>query len=220
VAAAAGATAIALLWISATPVLAQWYYGGLEARYPPTPVEALPDAPVAIVLGGALGPALPPRLGADLGKAADRVLHGARLYRAGKVQRILVAAGNVPWVEGPPEGELIADLLVELGVPREAILLDLTSRNTRENAIEARRLMETAGIDHGLLVTSAGHMRRALAVFEHAGVAVVPASTDVEVVTMKRTVLDWLPDAEALALTTRGMKEHIGYWVYGARGWL
>lgn len=217
---AALTTGVLVLWVCATPAFAGWLYGGHEAHYPPTPFADLPDAEIVIVLGGALGAPLPPRQGADLGGAADRVLHAARLHRAGKVERILVAAGNVPWIDGPPEGELIAALLDEFGVPREALLLDRSSRNTYENAVEARRLLAAEGIDRALLVTSAGHMRRAKAVFERAGLQVVPASTDVRVTAGRRTILDWLPDAEALALTTRALKEHIGYRVYAARGWL
>ena len=35
-----------------------------------------------------------------------------------------------------------------------------------------------------------------------------------------RTVRDWLPDAEALAGTTRALKEYLGFFVYQVRGWL
>ncbi len=48
-----------------------------------------------------------------------------------------------------------------------------------------------------------------------------PAPTDFEVVEREaRTVLDWLPDAEALAGTTRALKEYLGFFVYQVRGWL
>ena len=34
-----------------------------------------------------------------------------------------------------------------------------------------------------------------------------------------RVLLDWLPDAEALAASTRALKEYLGLWVYRYRGW-
>jgi len=34
------------------------------------------------------------------------------------------------------------------------------------------------------------------------------------------SILDWLPDAEALLMTTLGIKEYIGFWVYRLRGWV
>ncbi len=54
----------------------------------------------------------------ELTGAAGRVLHASRLYRAGKVKRILVSAGNIPWLAAvKPEAELIKELPVEWGVP-------------------------------------------------------------------------------------------------------
>jgi hypothetical protein len=57
---------------------------------------------------------------------ADRILH-----RAGKAPLIVISAGNLPWPPAvAPESQLIADLLVELGVPRSAMILESGSRNT------------------------------------------------------------------------------------------
>jgi len=82
------------------PVSSNWLLGQLEAEYPPAPIETLPHADVAIVLGGSIGQPLPPRITPDLSDAADRVLYAARLFRAGKVDRILVSGGNLPWQAG------------------------------------------------------------------------------------------------------------------------
>ncbi|NJN55953.1 MAG: YdcF family protein [Anaerolineae bacterium] len=81
-----------------------------------------------------------------------------------------------------------------------------------------------------LLVTSAIHMPRSVAIFEKQGIEVIPAPTDYEYVQP-----DWdegegagwfywgmslLPDAESLQLTTRVLKEYVGMFIYGLRGWL
>ena len=93
------------------PVSASWLLAQLEAEYPPVAIETLPHADVAIVLGGAIGQPIPPRITPDLSDAADRVLHAARLYRAGNVDRIRVSGGNLPWQTGiKPEAELTGDL--------------------------------------------------------------------------------------------------------------
>lgn len=206
------AIGIAVLWLASTPLFADWLYGRLEAEHPPVAIESLPHADVAIVLGGSMGRALPPRLAPDAGGAVDRVLHAARLFRAGKVEAVLVSGGNLPWLAADePEAALIADLLVELGVPRQAIVLESESRTTRENAVNSAAVMTARDWQAALLVTSAAHMPRALAAFRRAGARVTPATTDVSVTyPLYESVLDLLPSAGALAHTTDAMKEHLG----------
>lgn len=216
------ASAIAMLWICATPACAEWALGTLEQQNPPRAIADLPNADVAIVLGGALGGAVKPRVTIDLSDSSDRVLHAARLYRAGKVKKILVTGGNIPWMPGEvPEAVAIRDLLIEWGVPPDSIVFAGASRNTYENALEIRALRETTPFASALLVTSAAHMPRALAVFKRAGLPVAPATTDVEVVEPGPwTPLRWLPDATALSMTSRAVREWIGWWAYRTRGYL
>jgi uncharacterized SAM-binding protein YcdF (DUF218 family) len=158
----------------------------------------------------------------DLENASDRVLHAARLYRAGKAPRVITSGGAIPFLGGvTPESEAISELLQEWGVPESAILLETRSRNTYENAVETKKILENANLDTVLLVTSALHMRRALATFRTNGVNAIPAPTDIEAVNrQERTIIDWLPNAGALETTTRVLKEYLGFTVYRFRGWL
>ena len=72
-----------------------------------------------------------------------------------------------------------------------------------------------------LLVTSASHMRQALGTFRKVGLPVVPSSADVQVVwPISRSVLAWMPDAEALQLSTKAAHELVGFLVDHWRGWL
>jgi uncharacterized SAM-binding protein YcdF (DUF218 family) len=213
--------AIAVLWLASTPLLANWLQSRLEAEYPPVAVDASPHADVAIVLGGAVGQAVPPRITPDVSDAFDRVLHTARLYRAGLVGVVLVSGGNLPWqASAKPEAELIADLLVDLAVPRSAIVLDVLSQNTHENAINSAAIMTARGWKDALLVTSAAHMPRAFAAFRREGVAVSPAVTDIQVTyPLFQSLLDLMPDADALARTTNVLKEYVGLIAYRLAGW-
>ncbi len=212
---------LAILWIASTPLFAGWLVAGLEGRVPPAAIDDLPVSDVVVVLGGAIGQPLPPRLASDLGDAADRVLHAARIYKAGKAKYILVAAGNLPWLPGTTsEAELIRDLLVEFGVSPEAIVLETESRNTHENAINAAAIVGEQGWRSGIVVTSGAHMPRALAVFQRAGLDFAPAATDIQATfPLYNSPLDLLPDAEALALSTAAIKEWLGLLVYRWRGW-
>ena len=216
------AVALILLWVCSTPLFARWTLASLERQYPAAAIADTSEADVAIVLGGAIGQPVSPRVDLDLLAASDRVLHASRLYRAGKVKLILVSAGNIPWLRHvKPEAELIRELLVEWGVPATAIELASASRNTYENALEIKEIWRTSAFRSALLVTLAAHMPRAMAVFRRAGLPVVASTADVEITDASPvTLLDWLPDADALAMTTAAAKERIGYWAYRARGYL
>jgi uncharacterized SAM-binding protein YcdF (DUF218 family) len=213
-------SALSLLWIASMPRVADWAVGSLESQNPPRTVADTPTADVAILLGGAVSPAAPPRATPEFNEAGDRVIHAARLHKAGKVARILVTGGNIPWVAGgPPEAELIRDYLIEFGVPADAIELAGGSRNTHENALEIAGLWKSGRYASALLVTSAAHMPRALAVFRRAGITVEASSTDVRAVPPPQaTLLDWLPNSGALDLTTQAMREWIGIAVYRLAG--
>ena len=211
-----------VIWVSSTPVFARLVYAQLEDQYPPIAIENLRRADVAILLGGSVKPQRPPHLAPDLNESVDRVWHAAKLFKAGKVDRILITGGNSPWKEvSKPEADLTADILVSFGVPRSALLIENKSRNTFENAHFSRPIWEGVGFETGYLVTSAAHMPRALAVFKKAGYSVEAAATDYQVsYPIAESVLDWLPSHEGLVLTTNAMKEVIGTLVYRWRGWI
>lgn len=215
------AVGIAVLWLASTPVFANWILAGLESAYPAVNVDRLPHSDVAIVLGGIVGQPIPPRVTVDVSEAYDRVREAASLFRANKVPTILVSGGNVPWTVGAaPEGDLIADLLVELGVPRAAIVVEAKSQNTHENAVNSAVIMQAMNWRTALLVTWAAHMSRALATFRKAGVSATPAVTDILVTyPLIQSVLDLLPDADALARTTGALKEYLGQAAYRLAGW-
>lgn len=214
-----GVIAVAGLWIAATPATARLALGALEGVYPPLSIAQTRTADIAIVLGGAIEPAVPPRQEPNLGEAADRVQLAAELFRAGKVKRILVSGGNLPWKgQGEPEAEAIRRLLVFWGVAPEAIITAGESRTTAENAREVEALWPQLGVHSALLVTSGVHMPRALAVFRKAGLPVNPAAADIRSVPAPFGVLDMLPDADSLRATSDAVRELVGYAVYWLRG--
>ena len=197
-------------------IFSDWLRTGLEQRYPSGRVEDLQVVDAVVVLGGAMEAAAPPeRLYPNLGAAVDRVWHAARIYRAGKAPVILVSGGNLPWSNiERPEAEVMAELLEELGIPASAILRESASRTTRDNRDFSLPLLRTHDIRRILLVTSALHLPRALALFQDSDLVVIPAPTDVEVIESSAAhPLRWLPDAQALADSSRAFKEYLGAWV-------
>jgi len=210
-----------VVWIPSTPLFSDWLQGTLESRYPPARAETAPTAEAIVTLGGAVGVSQPPRVYPDLHGASDRVWHAARLYAAGKASLIVASGGTLPWKDQAfREAPVMQRLLVSWGVPADSILLESTSANTYQNATNTAELVMERGIERVLLVTSALHMRRALATFRTAGVEAVPAATDYRVVDGEKTILDLLPSAGALNGSTAAIREYVGYIVYDWRGWI
>jgi len=216
-------TALSWLWLASMPAFADWAIATLERQHPPQAIETMPTADIAIVLGGAVGQPVPPRVQVDLNKSFDRVFQAIQLYHAGRVKKVFVTGGNLPWLpDAVPEAELIRSLLIDWGnIPTDAIEIATQSRNTYENALEIKELWEDQPFESAFLITSAAHMPRAVAVFQKAGLPVSAATTDVEALEgVPMTPLRWLPDASALAKTTVAVREWLGYWTYRFRGYV
>ena len=204
-----GSAALVWLWLWSLPVASSWLLVQAEARYPVVPVQALPKAQAIVVLGGAMHAATRAQALPGLSAAADRVWHAARLYHGTRAPLLVLSGGTDPRVNLTSEAQAMRVLLLDLGVPDAAMLLEGNSRTTQENARFTADLLHQRGMDQILLVTSAVHMRRAVALFEAAGLRVTPAATDYAAAAPPG-LLGWLPDAGALEVSGRGLKELVG----------
>lgn len=213
---------LALTWLGALsmPAVSDRLRLSLESRYPQLAAQATPAADVIVLLGGGMYPTPPDWPHPGMGASADRVWHAARLYHAGKAPRIIATGGTMGWDGERDSGsQSMRRLLLDLGVPDSAILLESRSRNTRDNAVFSQKLMRQEDLQSALLVTSALHMHRSMATFRAVGLEPIPAATDFEVAPEPNHPLRWLPDAEALHDSTRALKEYLGLAVYRLRGW-
>ena len=156
-------------------------------------------------------------LGGDLNHAADRLWRGAALYYAEKAPLIVLTGGTL--TGGRPEALLMAQKLREVGIPDAAMLREAESRTTRENAQFTRTLLQARGINHILLVTSATHMRRSVALFSAQGFSVTAVATDHQIPLTAGPVPGWLPTADRLARSSRAIHEWVGYQVYSWLGY-
>ncbi|MGG6242253.1 YdcF family protein [Nodosilinea sp. AN01ver1] len=223
------ALALALLLVSSNNWVATRVMRSLEWRYQDT--LNLPEAEAIVVLGGSIKPQLPPRPWVDVAEEGDRVLHGARLYLAGKAPLLVFSGGRITWGQGQSRSEAadMAELAAALGVPTSAMLIEPNSLNTFENAAYTQVLLNDLGIERILLVTSAMHMPRALAIFKKQGFETIPAPTDFHVVrdpadptltTWQGRALSLMPQSENLHYLSRALKEYLGTGIYRLKGWL
>jgi uncharacterized SAM-binding protein YcdF (DUF218 family) len=221
--------AVLILWLSSTSLSSKLILGSLERQFQEfSAIETLPPADAIVVLGGATAGVSPPRLYPEVTDAGDRLIEAVRLYRSGKAPKILLSGGRIQWqpsaIPLPSEAEDMEVLLQLFGIPDTALILEPNSLNTYQNAINTQKLLTQNHLNQILLVTSAFHMPRALAIFQKLGIDAIPAPTDFRTIeaethSFQEFLLSLLPSADHLNNTSMGLKEYIGIWVYRLRGW-
>lgn len=95
----------------------------------------------------------------------DRVVTAVELYRAGRVEKILMSGDNP--VENYDEPTAMKETAVRLGVPESDIVLDFAGRRTYDTCYRAREIFE---IQKAILVTQEFHQARALYLCNNLGV--------------------------------------------------
>ncbi len=102
-----------------------------------------------------------------------------------------------------------------MGVPRERITLEARSNDTSD---EAALLPPLVGKSPFLLVTSAAHMRRAMALCRKQGLNPIAAATDFTRGSVEWSAGDLLPRAAGFLRADYALHEWIGYWWSSLRG--
>ena len=191
---------------------------GVEDR---SVIQDVKTADAIVVLSGMIEE----RKSAPLGEwsgAVDRFEGGVGLLRAQKAPLLIFTGGFVPWrPEDRPEGEILKERAVNLGLPRDKILVTGKVENTEAEAsavkkmikdLKFRELMDKPRI---ILVTSAYHMRRAKMLFERQGLEVEPFPVDFQLPYQERiTIISFLPNAECLKNSETAMREAMGIFYY------
>ena len=151
----------------------------LENRFPPGK-EGGPPITGIIVLGGPIDNRMSTLRGSlSIGGEVERLVEGAALARRHPAARLVFTGGNPSlFRDDPPESFYAAQLFEQLGVPASRLVLEDQSRNTDENAVFTKRLVDPKPGERWLLVTSAMHMPRAVGVFRKAGFPVEPYPVD------------------------------------------
>jgi uncharacterized SAM-binding protein YcdF (DUF218 family) len=223
----AATAAFVLLLVASTPLASHLLVGSIEARS--VPRAPLPIADAIVVLASDAWPAEPPQPFVRVDAAtANRLLYAAKLYRDGKAPIVILSGGQLPWRKAlPPLSAEMAEVIEIMGVPSYAVIQESESGNTYQSATRTKALLEERNLRQILLVTSALHMPRAMALFRQQGIQTISAPTDF-VSTSTRLADDrssWqgliialLPSADALERTTQALRELLGSAVYRIAG--
>ena len=106
------------------------------------------------------------------------------------------------------ESKVMEETAVSLGVNRQDILIDTNSKDTKDQAIVAKKLV---GNEQFVIVTSAAHMPRVMALFQKQGLTPIPAPTDFRF--KKREGISpglFFPNAGELWKSEREIHEYLG----------
>ena len=183
--------------------------GPLERAYPPLTVPSvLLDVDTIVVLTGyaSRNAEMPPvdQLNAS---SAYRLIHAIWMINRQPKPKIAVSGNG-------ESAAVMRDVAVALGVPSERVLLDEHAVDTGRSAEQMRLSM------HGkrcALITSAGHMPRAMGVFRRQGVECIPAPVEFYS-TYPLDFFSYFPGPRNLRLSDLAVHEYLGLCLYLLQG--
>ena len=138
--------------------------------------------------------------------AIRRVMLAHRAFVEGRAP-IVIFSGSRPRKLPCAIADVMAALAVQLGVPRDRILVETTATTTWENALRTDPMLRRLGVRRIVLVTDRLHMRRAQACFEQFGYIVERAAVPTP---------ESIPDnTTMLAMGVREAAALAYYWMEG-----
>ncbi len=212
--------AITLFYLAvATPIGANFAVGLLEnAVAEEQRCKQVDDTSTVVILGG--GKSGHPDSADDYSHLHEasmrRIIDGSKLALQSS-QALVVVAGGAGADGYVKEGDLLAAMTRQMGVPTERLITDRVSRTTAQTAENLATLAELHDRKNIHLVTTAMHMLRAKATFEKQGFTVCAVPVDRRWVDSAAYEL-FIPQMTALRKSTEAYHEVLGYLMYWATG--
>ncbi len=190
----------------------------LEERFPKwDPKRGSPHG--IVVLGGAVSPDVSAaRDDIALNEAAERMTAVAKLAREHPSARIVFTGGSGRLLGGASEADFVTGLFESFGIPRDRIVLEKRARNTIENAVLTKELVQPKPDERWLLVTSAHHMPRSVGLFRKAGFPVEAHPVDFRTRGAADLTEPFTSLGAGLARTDTAGREWSGLFVYWLTG--
>lgn len=213
---------ITLTVLSATVVavipIGEFLFSKLENRFPrkielPVKIEGI------LVLGGVVDQFISEDRGVvAINGAVERLTAFARLSKRYPEARLVFTGGSgVLSSQNLKEAHYIKPLIRQLGIDPGEVFFEDQSRNTLENAVLTKKVVQPSGKGWWIIITSAFHMPRAMGVFRQAGWKAIPYPVDYHTVSTgwKGITFDFSGGIGGLS---KGLHEWIGltfYWLTG-----
>jgi len=182
----------------------------LESRYPPLiDVSQLSDIRWVAVLGGGHHSApLLPATAQLSAPSLGRLVEGIRIHTMLPGSRLLLSGGSAG--DPVPEATTMGRVAEIMGIEGTMIILEERSRDTAD---QARFIHEIVGDERFILVTSASHMPRSMALFRKLGMDPIPAPADYCVKENQGGIAPgaFFPSAASLRNAERALYEYLGF---------
>lgn len=180
----------------------------LENKYPPlTDISAISDIKWVVVLSGGHSP--DPNLPVT-GQLSDaslvRLAEGIRIHRELPQSKLILSGGAV--FSTITEAKVMADVAIALGVDAKKLVLESEAKDTKD---QARLIQNIVGENRFILVTSASHMPRSMALFQKKGMRPMPAPIGHRIIEkQKLTPAMFFPSAARIGKMERAFYEYLG----------
>jgi uncharacterized SAM-binding protein YcdF (DUF218 family) len=207
--------AMVILLITSSPIVSNQMLAYIDGQELKKSIEDFNKADSIVVLSGIITPIMTNQGIAYEWEDPDRFFGGVELIKAGKAKNIIFTGGIRPWqTKIKPEGQILAKIAAEFGIPISQIIVTKDVLNTLEEAKAVREILTQNNANKIILVTSAFHMPRASMIFQMEGIEVQTYSVDYKANISDITPIDFLPSAAAFHSFQISLRELIGRAYY------
>ena len=185
----------------------------LEHPHKPIPFDTIKKADAIIVLSSGITQIKQNGVKRYQWGAPNRFFAGVNLLKNEKADLLVFTAGQLPWDNNwKPEGYVLKEKALELGVSQEKILVTDIVKNTYDESIKVAEMINNNSSI--ILVTSAFHMTRSKDLFEKQGFIITTFPVDFKQSNSSVTVLNFIPSIGALYKTSTFVREMLGRLYY------
>ncbi len=209
-----------LLFLLSFPPAANLMVYSLESGFPPVTEDELSKIDVMVILGGGIVNSGGFRSRPEpVSTTYARVFNGVEAFKKSRSGVLVLSGGGIERRD-ESEAAVMKHLAMSLGVSDTRIILETSSRDTREQARSVKKMVFLSEKSRIGIVTSAMHMARARRAFKKAfprnEVTAVPVHYYYSPFTW--SYKRFIPSVEALTFSTAVVHEWIGMFWYGITG--
>ncbi|MCC6370329.1 MAG: YdcF family protein [Bacteroidia bacterium] len=159
----------------------------------------------------------------NFGYSGDRLFQTLPLYHKGRIQKIIFTGGSGS-IEFPEkkEGIYVKKYLRDIGIADSAMVIEKQSRNTYENAVFTKKILDSLHLEGPfLLVTSGYHMPRSMAIFKKAGYKNIYPYVTNRSSGIRRFTFDhlFIPNPGSMFALDFLIHEWVGFAIYKLKGY-
>ncbi|MEA3428477.1 MAG: envelope biogenesis factor ElyC [Thermodesulfobacteriota bacterium] len=188
----------------------------LEYKYPPlVDLHQFSDVKWVVVLGGGHNSDSNLPVTSQISESSlSRLVEGIRIHRLLPKSKLILSGGGV--YDPMSESKVMADVAEVMGIGGNKVVLEELSKDTKD---QARLIHKIVGDERFILVTSASHIPRSMALFQKSGMKPIAAPADYSVKKRHRISPGvFFPNADSLRKMERVFYEYLGLgwaWLLG-----